>query len=88
MTPEQWAQIVGVISDGGVLGILAFALFAMWRGWLVPKRETDDLHATIKTQAEMISMLEKANERMLDEVSKPLAEVLASLPIPTVGRKR
>lgn len=80
MTLDQLADTINTILDIGMPGLLVFALLAIWKGWIVPKREVDDLRVTIKTQAATIDMLENANDRLLDEIAKPLAEVLSSLP--------
>jgi hypothetical protein len=80
MTLDQIADTIAKVLDLGMPGLLIFALVAMWRGWIVPKRETVDLKATIALQASTIETLESANDRLLNEVAKPLAQVLAALP--------
>lgn len=87
MTLDQWANTISAILDIGSPGLLVLAVIALMRGWVVPKREVDDKDATIKVQAETITLLEKANDRLLDEIAKPLAEVLSSLP-PQTARHR
>lgn len=79
MTLDQIKDIIATVLDIGTPGIIVFALLAMWKGWIVPKRETIDMKDTIKIQAETIETLEKANDRLLDEIAKPLAEVLSAL---------
>ena len=80
MTLDQLSDTVKTVLDLGMPGVLIFAIVAMWRGWIVPKRETVDLKATITLQASTIETLESANDRLLNEVAKPLAQVLAALP--------
>lgn len=87
MTLDQWADTVKTILDIGSPGLLVFALIAIWKGWFVPKRETDVLHDTIAIQAKTIDVLETANDRLLDEIAKPLAAVLSTLPTQTARRK-
>lgn len=85
MTLDQLQDTVTTVLNIGTPGLLIFALIAMWRGWIVPKRETVDLKATIALQVSTIETLESANDRLLNEVAKPLAQVLAALP--TTRRK-
>jgi predicted tellurium resistance membrane protein TerC len=80
MTLDQLQDTVTTVLNIGTPGLLIFALIAMWRGWIVPKRETVDLKATIQLQASTIETLESANDRLLNEVATPLAQVLAALP--------
>ncbi len=86
MTLDQWQAVWGFISDAGLPGAMFLLLVAFWRGWIVPKRELDDLRETVTTQASTIDVLETANDRLLDEIAKPLAAVLSALPPPTRRR--
>jgi uncharacterized membrane-anchored protein len=88
MTLDQLKDLVVTVLDIGTPGVLVLLLYAMWKGWLVPKREVDDKVETITTQRKTIDLLETANDRLLDEIAKPLAEVLASLPPATPRNKR
>lgn len=87
MTLDQLRDALGFLGDAGMPGALLLALVAIWRGWIVPKREVDDLRVTIKTQAETIDVLEAANDRLLDEIAKPLAQVLANLQTSTAPQR-
>jgi len=88
MTLAQLADIINTVLDIGTPGVLVIAIVALVRGWVVPKRETDDLKVTIATQSATIDLLESANDRLLDDIAKPLAEVLASLPPATPRGRR
>lgn len=87
MTLDQVREIVNTVLDIGTPGVLVLMLLSMWKGWVVPQREVNDLHETIKTQAETITLLESSNDRLLNEISKPLQEVLSTLPPTTMRRK-
>lgn len=80
MTVDQWRDLLGFLQVGGMPAALLIALVSMWRGWIVPRREVDDKDATIKLQASTIETLETANDRLLNEIASPLAQVLSSLP--------
>ena len=77
--PVSWIEAAGLVERVGIIGLLALALVAMVKEWVVPRRRLDASEEQRK-HAEKVSEDALEAARSVDEATKTVLRFVDALP--------